>query len=515
MTTDSSQPRFDLDEFPVAIESPYFVGTLLDRSAINLPIELYNGPAELRAPDHVANGTSKLRVDWLPVPHVYFEFWFPGVWIPTYVVQPVQLRLIEREITVDAFVTSFEARAMADAVAPPQTIQKGTLLTGTVVPTTVGSAAQLASVTFHLPNFFARNGTMIRNADSSRAWGGRLQYAFGEWEITLDRLPERDGGFGQRLAQEGGYSVGHVGRARRADNKLFAAPDVLEMFEAMDLLLSFCNGRRTGALLPLGFDAAGNQVWELWSAVDVAGACPVFGWVPDIGRFWTEALANVFSRFADRWARPDAKDTLRTAVDWYVEANSRPPGREKEAIVMTQAALELLAWAELVEHRRVLSASTLDRMPAADKLRLLIDASKTPLDVPVGYSGLQHGRRARGKPRWRDAPDAFTNIRNSIIHAGPKGDLWNNCDWPHWLADAKQIGLWYLERSILHFLGYEGWYKARGVVAPGYGPTEQWFPFGLPPGMVWASDVEAKPKPDSPKPELSPEDSAFERKRGQ
>ncbi len=269
-TTPNSVPNI-INDLPVAIESPYLPATSCEFPQLNAPIILYSGTAELRTATKTINGVVKVRMDWFPSTGIFFEFRFSETWDLT--IGGAILFLKERNVVLDVYVTSFNlggVGVLADGAVKNETVHHNSILTGIVKPILIGASDNLVSkITFLIPNFFARNGKMIRSADSTCAWGGRLIYAFGEWEITLDRIKGCDSEFFKNLAKVGGYSITHIGMARRFDGKSFGVDKAQFLREAMNSLISFCYGRRTGILLPVGFNNDNEKIWELWDVIDI------------------------------------------------------------------------------------------------------------------------------------------------------------------------------------------------------------------------------------------------------
>jgi hypothetical protein len=126
--------------------------------------------------------------------------------------------------------------------------------------------------------------------------------------------------------------------------------------------------------------------------------------------------------------------------------------------ILAQAAFELLAWTLLVEDQRVLSEDGYQKLPASDKLRLLLSSCGIPPTIPSSMCALA---KAAGAHTWVDGPQAITEVRNALVHASPKkrkkvfgGDADARCD-------AWWLGLWWLELVLLRLFDYQGKYSNR------------------------------------------------------
>ena len=64
-----------------------------------------------------------------------------------------------------------------------------------------------------------------------------------------------------------------------------------------------------------------------------------------------------------------------------------------------------------------------------------------------------------------DAPDLFVRIRNAIIHSqeNKRKELTKMPDEVKY--DALELGLWYIELSLLYILKFEGKYSDRSTIS--------------------------------------------------
>jgi hypothetical protein len=161
--------------------------------------------------------------------------------------------------------------------------------------------------------------------------------------------------------------------------------------------------------------------------------------------------------FVARSQDPTWKEPIQHAIHWYVEAN-RCAGGIEGAIILTQAALELLSWTLFVADRQTISASRFNDTHAADKIELLLTDLGVPQGIPASLGDLT---KAAAAAKWDDAPKAIVAIRNCLVHPSPKnrGKL---RDAPvEARCDAWCLGLWCLELSILRLCGYSGKFANR------------------------------------------------------
>ena len=157
------------------------------------------------------------------------------------------------------------------------------------------------------------------------------------------------------------------------------------------------------------------------------------------------------------WAEP-----VRLALYWYVESNGDAGGVEG-SIILTQAAFELLAHVLLVEVLKEIKADPFRKMEASKKIGRLLTHCGIPLEIPPSLAAL------RSWATDKDGPQAFTEIRNGLVHANPKKLEKLNQVSLDGRRDAWQLGLWYLELVLLRLFDYTGTYANR-LNPPDYRP---------------------------------------------
>ena len=143
-------------------------------------------------------------------------------------------------------------------------------------------------------------------------------------------------------------------------------------------------------------------------------------------------------------------------------------GGVEGSVILAQAAFEVLAWTLLVEDKQVLSEDGFQKLPAMDKLRLLISDCGIPLGIPSSLSLLSAIAKAEN---WKDGPQALTELRNALVHSNPKKRkkvLGADIGVRH---EASDLSLWYLELVILRICGYNCYYANR-LVRGGYRGNE-------------------------------------------
>ena len=311
----------------------------------------------------------------------------------------------------------------------------------------VGDQSTLMTrVVFHVFNFVDVIGTR-RSIRENEA----IEYVTltnDDWIVYLQSLPITKRNI-KELKAAGGYRLTHVGMIEKCDGSDFSGQEGEMMLEALCFFLSFAKGGWCPAICPVGFDRSGRLVWQRWSS-------PREFWRPILSWFdphHSEQLQLLFALFMRRWVTDDWEKALRECIYWYVNANNPSAGIEA-GIIFTQAAIERLSYEYTVRERRLLGVDGFKQLKASDKFRLLFSSLDIPLDIPDECIEL---RTLASRVNWQDSPHALTEIRNSIVHPERK----NREQLADVLYEAWNLGLWYLEMSILAICGYNGHYGNR------------------------------------------------------
>jgi hypothetical protein len=149
-------------------------------------------------------------------------------------------------------------------------------------------------------------------------------------------------------------------------------------------------------------------------------------------------------------------EVIGVAIEWYVKANRNNVSEVKEQIIFCQTALELLAWAYIVEYKKYYSTKSFSNLDSAsERLHMLLIKLRIGAGMPLGVPDLL---QCCGNV---DGPRALTEIRNAIIHPrkSKRDKLRDVPDQA--MYQALRLGLWYLELILLRLLGYNGYYYNR------------------------------------------------------
>lgn len=441
--------QFELN-VPEAIDPVYAMQSL------NQPIPLYSGNAIFRTngKDHPCR--AEVTFNWVPGPSVDVEV-FGASYVKELTSSFFKMDLPDGDTSLELS-ERWQGIELGVLIIRPRAIDVDGKwsFTGTINnwPDSAFEKPAKAAI-FHVANLGEYHGKPIQQNGSS--WIGRGELNAGPWQITLDSLCSDD--ITKLLSNSGAYRITHVGKVTRSDGKAFAATDVNTLSLSLSSLLSFCNGRRCGPLLWIGYDdSPESPIWMDWRPTRTRPFQNVQSWWNEwIGVQPFILLGRVYRMFDDEcW-----KETLRTCIYWYVEAN-RPGGPTEAAIVLSQLAFEGIADTLLVEDRGLISADGLKKLEAHDKLRIVLRTCGIPVDIPCRLDELKAVAKAEN---W-DGADAIAFVRNCLVHPTKKNrdQMVKRKVTSAVRHQVRTLALHFLELTILSVLGYDGMFFSRMTV---------------------------------------------------
>jgi hypothetical protein len=338
---------------------------------------------------------------------------------------------------------------------------------------------------FHLINFVGGHDETIQ--DGSFMWNGRLRLDNEKFEIIVDFLRNADKLI-KKMEKFGGYSITHIGLAKR-NTGFMKYEEADDLLDALYYYFAFLSGRWCGPVLSLGF-LNGTKAWEKWdivtnewyaNVIESNGTdrlVPISG-VRDKIRLtswqsrwvWIKHASNsdlnqVFKGYMEKWGDASWKDSLKTAIFLYVEANQAAGGTEG-AIVLAQSALELLASLHADHYlNKKPCKNRFDDIRADERIRWLLE----DLDIPVEIDSevhpnltelRNHCKKTLKSEAYKDGPAAITLLRNAIIHPSRKkvNKLSETDDKVK--LQLLDLSIWYLEMVLLRLFKYTGQYANR------------------------------------------------------
>lgn len=408
------------------------------------PVSLLQGTAVLDLGDDQHSGPAEVLLRFLPSPRVVIHATVQGT-------EESALYWIFHDLDVRSFALNGQAvegfrtrwKANAEGLELDWSPSSEPMVFRDMEP----KASVLALLhIFNFPDF--RSGQ--HQAHAAPAGCSLLVLESAEWRISLQSLPH--GATQQawnRIKEEGGCFLTHVGKLERKDGEPFSGNEAKEQRLLLANFLSFTKGGRCSTVCDVGLDAGGAKTWETFASPPYSN--PPYSWFTPSKASQAEIL---FPLFAKRWQQSEEwKDCLRSAIYWYTQANTSGglPGIDA-AIILAQAALERLAYHHLIVDQKMLSAEGLDRLKTADRLRLLFSSLNIPTGIGAAVPNIQ---KAAATFKWADAPHAMTDIRNELVHPVSRKQV-AAC-----FVDAWRLSLWYLELSVLALCGYDDTYSSR------------------------------------------------------
>ncbi|NER32948.1 MAG: hypothetical protein F6J93_02525 [Oscillatoria sp. SIO1A7] len=310
-------------------------------------------------------------------------------------------------------------------------------------PIVQGLDGNLAYLTFYLPNFRYFNNPYEEEEEPRDIFDDfipiRLTIKFDKWRIIIAN-PEKASDTESRLRSQGGYALNHHCKIERIDRGIFSVGDVRDLLEALSYYLSFARGIWTAPMIMMGFNTEGTKVWEEWSTCKADSWQNVGSWCDFTSCY---DLVKAFPGFMRRWEDKNWRALVKESVHWYIEVNKKYGG-VNAAIALQQIALERLAWAFLVDDKRAINPGGFEKLPAADKIKLLLTMLNIELEIPDRATKLLEKSK---EYNWNTGPDAIAEIRNAIVHYNPKRRDRSGSDEVR--DEACGLGLKYLGMVLL------------------------------------------------------------------
>jgi len=310
-------------------------------------------------------------------------------------------------------------------------------------------------------NFLGKQNTIVDSIEFDiinfpNTLQNNIEFRFKDWKIQLTKTYD----FKKYI---GLYVRTFKGKITHIEGKRFMTNEVQSILKALQWLLSFASAKHIG-IFPIKGLLGDKVVWvyckippiTIWDRAN-------FTWFHtlDCASIFAELIPETYSKLkSETWS-----ETLYKVLSTYIRCNLNGVSIEN-GIVMVQEALEDLAWVYLVKDRGILSPKRFNDRSAHCNIRHFLHQ----LDIPntckekflYGKIEMVSERIAK---QWNwdkyDGLNIFTELRNCIVHPKKRADRrYNDIHWQdrwHFL----QLGILYLELSILHLLNYNGSYQNR------------------------------------------------------
>jgi hypothetical protein len=429
-------------EIPLGID-PHII-----QKGLNETIEFYKGKLIVNKDNISFEVDGKIELVWLPFASLKFEL--EG----TEKLRYNEFNQLHCGDKIDLTILGQENSILEGKITHTSSVIKGEIVDTKTAGSKQGKR-QASYAKFFIPNFRYIVGTPIRYEGQNFGFSvrNRLSLNAKGWNITLDSLSNIKQ-LGEDLTNSSGFAITYYGILEKNDGSLFDYQESKEIIDALKWYLSFVNGSFISPYALVGFNADHNEVWKGWKSSRMFPYQNNFSWV---SKSHPKTFEEPFKGFADLYFDPEWSDSLKRIVHIYVETNHIAINVEG-AIILLQSALELLAYEILVEKNRVFSKTKFERSSNGERIKLLFDQLKIPLEISEHLEDLHRQaihRQAKGE-NWL-APDAIIQIRNSIVHPTKKNRTKLN-DHSQEACDVLDLCRWSLELCILKLCNYNGVY---------------------------------------------------------
>ena len=316
------------------------------------------------------------------------------------------------------------------------------------IPLIGSDETRLSKVIFHLFNFKDKKGTTRKVIGSENSWYslGVTELESEKWKIELHEIKKSDESGNRKKHNP---SLSHVCCLTRSDGSEFEGKTARQMLQNLRLFFTFSQGAFCPPVMPVGYDTNDNKVWALGSSPHS----------PDSSMSWFDPhhsgqLAELFPKFISKLENERWKETLHSAIYWYVRSNNTSGTGIDSGIILSQVAIERLAYEYAVNHRKLIESKGFKDLKASDKFRLLFASLDIPTAIPPNLSKIQNIAK---KFKYIDSPHFMTEIRNAIVHPEHK----RHKDFSNLYYEAWRLGMWYLELAILRLCDYDDTYANR------------------------------------------------------
>jgi len=404
----------------------------------NEPIIIYTGEFKIKNDSKEYELDGKIIFKWFPDMGVKFN----GVFINT---QSINIQLMDAfDVVIDNKITGKVKIMDFDFTGEP-------ICGGDGVNFIWGdSTVPVNEVSFAIPNLRDYLGDAVKDENKSGLNFQKTRITLDDkpYKIVIDKLIDYNERR-QKLENDGGYLLLYAGRITKNKGSI-SLGELQKWHDRFHHFLYFLNGRRTAPLFYTGIHES-SPIWTDYSDYRVDLDKYIISW-SDI--FFLDDLPHLWKRYNELWKKDLDKDFLISAIHWYVEANSNA-GMVEGSIILIQTALELLYNWLIIENQKIISGGDAESLSAANKIRLLIFQLKISPSVPQAFAELAK------MPDVIDGPEAFVSIRNALVHgqAGKRERLMKISLMAKY--EALQLGIWYVELTLLFILEYKGKYNNR------------------------------------------------------
>jgi hypothetical protein len=423
----------------------------------NEKLPLYNGKLEIEQNNRSIQGHGYVYFKWFPYPQVEFHLLSSNLSSSnlSYDLNAHETFLKLKDI--EGLFRVFISHCNKEWSDENSTQVRGQLKE----PIIIGSGKKLAHIKFHLSNFHTFFGSekSVFISEDSGTTTERLVFEAQGWRVIIDQLELQTlNQILQSLQSQPGYAITHIGKLEKSDQAVFAIDEASEFLEAFSDFLSFIRGFRVSPTLLVGYDPSEAKIWQEWKSSNSDPWKNVDSWAWGLDGI---NLVKAFPGFLRWWK--DWGESAKLAIFWYLQSNRNVAGVEG-SIILTQAALELLAWVTLVEKGRI-SETDFDKgkefKHTSQKINKLLKHCGIPNKIPSEYANLTKFASEKDNNVNNNGPCALVDIRNNITHSNPKNRQTFANTPSSTNIEAWSLGLWYIELILLKQFNYNECYFKR------------------------------------------------------
>ncbi|ACL06152.1 hypothetical protein Dalk_4473 [Desulfatibacillum aliphaticivorans] len=331
---------------------------------------------------------------------------------------------------------------------------------------------EISFTLFSFPEFLGHHDINLQ--DTKAETGGSYWWRCGQipmevdgWEILISGHIKTHEWI-EEIRETGGWAATHIGAIRKSNFRPISWEEAKNLIKCLHNFLSFARGHWQ----PIGnirlLDSEKNCTREMW------GLLPGGSQPNQSGMTWWSPhpmgheLKDAFKGFWKIWNNPIWTEPLIEIIYWYLQANLGSRGQLgcDSALILSQAALEKLAWIYITRSKEVVSEEDFASIKrASDKFRLLATHLEIPQEIPGIIESLKEDMEGN---IFEDAFHAITDIRNQLVHPKRNRELKDRATF-----DAWNLSQWYIEMFLLRLMKYEGHYANRIRIRKWAGEIDQ------------------------------------------
>lgn len=426
---------------------PFGVSSKVEMTEPNQSIKIYEGIFLLASNNDSIEVTGKIWFDWFPIMGTKFS----GVTKTSYEDLMNFTKVNEHPNLIINDLTFGET--ILTNIKTTENIEISGQMNGFAV---LGDKSiPISKITFSIPNLRDFYGLPIRKIDSEkRNYVGRDRIVFEneDYKIIIDKSQDYNKSF-ESLKANGGYFLLYSGEIEKKSGHI-SFEELNKLHYCLSTFLSFLNDQRCSPLFLKGVhDEA--IVWTDYTGYTSDLFKHVHSWPQN---FSINGLNELWNEFYKLWNNEDDKDFLISAIHWYLEGNSNS-GYLEGSIVMIQTALELVYNWFIIEKKKLIYGKDGENISTSNKIRLLLSHLIPDIEFPKSFTNMKSYLESNNI--IPDEIEVFVQIRNAIIHSQEEkrkklSKIPNNV-----MYEAQQLGLWYIEISLLKILNFKEKYRNR------------------------------------------------------